>query len=212
MNDKGISDALLNGISDCLRSLQRSSPGLLLTAHQLKKVERDVKYIPLVAASMVSIICGGSRSRLDDHAHRIITTWDDAVEPCEEMCVNRLEHAELTQQDNPVQLNTLDNRIKVDALHQAIERRLRLIVSDEFKSSKLADEKELRRQNRADLATTKKRTKTNEAVDSELFEKDCFESDDTCSSEEWKQSSPGRFDSPSVGNNLYCESQCGSST
>ena len=53
LNDKGISDALENGISDCLRCLQRSSPGLLLTAQQLKRVDRDVKYVPAAGGEVV---------------------------------------------------------------------------------------------------------------------------------------------------------------
>ena len=205
LNDKGISDALLNGISECLRTLQRSSPGLLLTVHQLKKVERDVKYIPLVSTAIASVLC--SPSRLCNRAQRITSTWDNAVEACREWTDDRLQNGERTRQENSLPVNALDNRRK-DAFRQAIERRLRLITSKEFKSSKLAADKEVQRRNREDSATTKKRAKTSTAVDTERMENDCFESDGDCSSEGCNEVAPDHyFYSTSVENNICCQSQ-----
>jgi hypothetical protein len=210
LNDKGISDALSNGISECLRTLQRSSPGLLLTVHQLKKIERDVKYIPLVSTAIASVLC--SPSRLCDRALRITSTWENAVEACREWTGDNLENGERTRQENPLPVNALDN-MKKDAFRQAIERRLRIITSKEFKSSKLADDKELQRRNREDSATIKKRAKTNKVVDIEHMENDCFESDGDCSSEGCNEAALNQyFSSTSVENNICCQSQGKSST
>ncbi len=206
LNDKGISDALLNGISECLRTLQRSSPGLLLSVHQLKKVERDVKYIPLVSTAIASILC--SPSRLCDRAQRITSTWDNVVEACRESNGNRLENEERTRQEHPLPVNALDNMQKKDDFRKAIERRLLIITSKEFKSSKLADDKELRRRNRKDPTTTKKRAKANKAVDTEQMENDCFESDGNCSSKGCNEAALDHyFYSSSVENNVCCQSQ-----
>ena len=77
MNDKGISDALENGITDCLRCLQKSSPGLLLTAHQLKRVERDVKYVPSVSASIASVLCRSKQGGVYNNVMNIVSGWDE---------------------------------------------------------------------------------------------------------------------------------------
>lgn len=181
MNDKGINDALLNGITECLRSLQRSSPGLLLTSQQLKKVERDVKYIPSASGAIASVICR-SRLRLYDNAMDIASCWDDAV--VEENTDQNLRTRCATERcNNPMQMHAEEERHSIDALRHAIERRLLFVVSEEFKSVKIADEKDLRRRNREDIETTQKRVRTKTAAEHDRMEIDCFESDDGCYSE-----------------------------
>ena len=79
MNDKGINDALENGITSCLRSLQRTNPKLLLTAHQLKRVERDLKYVPSVAGAIASVLCRSKQRGLFEHAASVMAGWDKEV-------------------------------------------------------------------------------------------------------------------------------------
>lgn len=56
MNEKAIDDALELGIITCLQSLQKSKPSILLDATQLKKTERDIRFIPAVAGALSSLI------------------------------------------------------------------------------------------------------------------------------------------------------------
>eukprot|EP00978_Attheya_sp_CCMP212_P012851 scaffold32099_cov50-Attheya_sp.AAC.10 len=66
LNDKAIDDALEVGLVACLRSLQKSNPDLLLTAHQLKKAERETRYIPAVAAALSSIVCASKQKEIQN--------------------------------------------------------------------------------------------------------------------------------------------------
>ena len=49
MNHAPIDNAFQVGLRECLRSLQKTNPDLLLTPSQLRDVERDVHYIPSIA-------------------------------------------------------------------------------------------------------------------------------------------------------------------
>ncbi|KAL7542024.1 hypothetical protein ACHAXR_011450 [Thalassiosira sp. AJA248-18] len=187
LNDKGISDALENGISDCLRCLQRSSPGLLLTAHQLKRVERDVKYVPSVAGAIASVLCKSKQIGVYDSAKNIASGWDDDVKK-NVSCSNDLETVQMrgrarsavAERNNPMHSQANEEKLRVDALRPILERRLRLVISDEFKDSKRAEEKEQQRRGREELAAAK-RAKKKKAVESDGMKSDCFESDGGCS-------------------------------
>jgi hypothetical protein len=56
INNRGIDDALEVGITRCLQQLQKTNPMLLLTASELRKAERDAKYVPAVAIALSSIV------------------------------------------------------------------------------------------------------------------------------------------------------------
>lgn len=188
MNDKGISDALENGLADCLRCLRRSSPGLLLTARQLKKVERDVKYVPAAAGAITSVLCRSMRSTVYDNAMNITSNWDDEVKRMGLACGIELGAAPRTRRTrsaitvgsiNTIQSRASDEKVRVDALRSILERRLRFIVSDEFKDSKKNDEKEQQKREREGLAAANKRTKKNKAAESDEMKSDCFDNDST---------------------------------
>ncbi|GKY91381.1 hypothetical protein MPSEU_000110400 [Mayamaea pseudoterrestris] len=55
-NNKAIDDALEQGLTQCLRSLQRSNPSLLFSSQMLQASERDVRYVPLLATAITSIM------------------------------------------------------------------------------------------------------------------------------------------------------------
>lgn len=55
MNDKSINEALEVGLRNCLSNLQKSNPTLLITSIQLRKNERDFRYIPSTASSLASL-------------------------------------------------------------------------------------------------------------------------------------------------------------
>ena len=60
LNNRFINEALDSCVTACLKSLQKSNPKLLLTTQQLKRTERDLQYVPAVAAAMASIICNST--------------------------------------------------------------------------------------------------------------------------------------------------------
>jgi len=195
LNDKGISDALENGISDCLRCLQRSSPGLLLTAQQLKRVERDVKYVPSIAGAIASVLCRSKQKGGYDNTMNRVSVWDDEVKRMGVLCsgneldrTQRRRRARTTVAERsytPMKSQADEERLRVDALRPILERRLRFVISDEFKDAKKVKEKEKQRREREKLAAAKKRAKKNKAVESESdgMKSDCFESDGGSGSE-----------------------------
>ena len=187
LNDKGISDALENGVSECLRCLQRSSPGLLLTAQQLKKVERDAKYVPSVAGAIASVLCKSRRRGVYDNAINISSSWDDGMKRMGASCSeNEFRTAQRNQRDRIVSATTLsheEERLRVDALRSLLERRLRFVVSDEFKDAKKAEEKEKQRAERQELAAARKRAKKKKAVESDGMNSDCLDESESCGSE-----------------------------
>ena len=180
MNDKGINDALENGLADCLRSLQQSNPELLFTAQQLKKVERDMKYIPAVTGAIASVL-GRSLCTCSviDNAMNITCRWDDEEKAMrlkygmELGTVPTIGHA---RAGTAIQANSDDERAKVEALRSVLARRLRFIVSDELKDATKNDEKEQQRKAREEFAASRKKIKM---FPSDGMKGDCFDSDDS---------------------------------
>ena len=182
MNDKGTNDALENGISDCLRCLQRSSPGILLTGHQLKQVERDVKYVPSVSDAIASVVCRSKERSVYDNAMSIASGWNDEVKrigrshPGTAQRRGRVRRTTAERRKN-VGPQVDEERMRIDALRPMLENRLRFVISDEFKEEKRSELKELQRLEREELAAAKKKAKMNEAAESDGMNSDCFESD-----------------------------------
>jgi len=67
VNHEPINQAFHLGIRDCLRSLQITNPDLLLSSAQLRSVERDVRYIPLVARASANLL---GRLQTESHQRR----------------------------------------------------------------------------------------------------------------------------------------------
>jgi hypothetical protein len=70
INHEPITQAFHIGIRDCLRNLQVTNPGLLLTSAQLRSVERDVRYVPLVARASANLL---NRLQNQSHQNRALT-------------------------------------------------------------------------------------------------------------------------------------------
>lgn len=173
LNDKGISDALENGVSDCLRCLQKSSKGLLLTAQQLKKVERDVKYAPSAAGAIASILCRSRQKGVYDRAVNISSGWNDDDD--DQKMGNKKLNKKLRRRgrgQTALTSQVEDERAKVDALRLILERRLKFVVSDEYKDAKRAKEKELQRIEREEAAAERKRAKQEESDKSDALKCD----------------------------------------
>ena len=114
MDNSDIDAALELGLIECLRQLQKSNPGLLLTATELRKAERDARYVPAVSSALASILCKPSHESqaLLDSIHQ----WSEAKYAAPN------EHAEVA-----VDLR-LDHE-KIQELGAFIEGRLRLVLS-----------------------------------------------------------------------------------
>jgi hypothetical protein len=69
--DKAFEVAML----ECLRSIQKTSPSLLLTAQQLKKAEQDARYVPAVATSLASIIAKSRNDNFRQMMTKVINNW-----------------------------------------------------------------------------------------------------------------------------------------
>ena len=177
MNDKSINDALENAVSDCLRTLQVKNPRLLLTAHQLKKIERDVKYAPLVAGALASVLSRSRKKCLYQNTFKAASCWDDEVQKLGAS----LDKNSINQQrrERVQTAASADNeRAKSLALGPMIERRIRFVVSDEYKAHQKAEEMEYKRQQREELAAERKRAKESKAAESDGLNSDAFCSDE----------------------------------
>lgn len=182
MNNKSIDNAIENAVTDCLRTLQTQNPRLLLTAQQLKKVERDVKYAPLVAGAIASVLSRSRKEGLYQNTVNVSSCWDDEVERLG-LSIGRMSISHRNEQGDST-LSADNEREKSQSLGRMIERRLRFVVSDEFRAHQKAEEMERRRQRREELAAERKRAKTESKVtESDGLNSDVFGSDEdsTCS-------------------------------
>lgn len=75
MNNHPIGSALELGLMDCLGSLQKSSPGLLLTSTQLKETIRDTRYIPTLSAALALVVSKSHNSELRTTMMHTIQQW-----------------------------------------------------------------------------------------------------------------------------------------
>lgn len=147
MNDADIDDALEIGLSSCLRSLQRSNPDLLLTANQLKRTERDVRYLPAIAASLASIIKTSSNSEFRGDVYGKVMSWRQGQSG------NDTKTSENTDDDNASTsskssigsehlLNESMDRLGALQLTGLIEDKIRYCISEENKQRKKDEERE----------------------------------------------------------------------
>ena len=140
-NERCLEDALDNGITCCLKSLQASNPSLLLTAQQLKRVERDARYAPYAATAIGSVIRRSRERALYGDTMRRVSGWDDGGD--------------------------------ATTLASIVERRLRLVISDEYKEAKKREEQEDRLKQREEQRKQSRKDK----VKTDDLLSDCFESD-----------------------------------
>jgi hypothetical protein len=119
VDNAAIDTALEVGLTECLRKLQKSSPGLLLTAAELRKAERDARYVPAVSSALAMILC---KSQNPDSALVIsgIRSWSEVRE-------QEVELGEAAGQEETI--DTPSHREQVEELGPLIEERLRLVLS-----------------------------------------------------------------------------------
>ncbi len=177
MNDKSINDALENAVNDCLRTLQVKNPRLLLTAHQLKKIERDAKYAPLVAGALASVLSRSRRQGLYQKTFNAASRWDDEVKKLG-ASLDRNSISQPRRERVRTAASANDERAKSLALGPMVERRIRFVVSDEYKAHLKAEEMDYKRQQREELAAERKRARESKAAESDALNGDAFCSDE----------------------------------
>ena len=139
MNNKAIDDALDVCLATCLRSLQKTNPSLLLTASQLKRTERDLRYIPAVSAAIASLVHNVTDNRLRSIAMNKLSHWsskDGRSSNFRDQVEQNLAGSDEMQTDfsHPEYMGTL------------IEKRLRKIISQEDDQKKLGKKKNIQKQ------------------------------------------------------------------
>lgn len=77
MNNRHIDEALELCISSCLKNLQKSNPSLLLTASQLKKSERDSRFLPSIAEAMTSMVMNCNDNEIQEDMLGILRGWKE---------------------------------------------------------------------------------------------------------------------------------------
>ena len=112
LNHAKIDAALQLGLRDCLRSLQRTNPKLLLTPAQLRSAVREIRYIPATAMAITRILCTPSDTDQQAKCLDYIRSWK-----------NKQNDSALDQNDS-----SPDNELQKATMAALIEDRLRLAV------------------------------------------------------------------------------------
>lgn len=198
MNDAGIDDALELGLSSCLRSLQRSNPELLLTANQLKRTERDVRYLPAIAASLSSIIKNSSNAAFRSDVYEKVMSWEAktaTAAPIIEGIESNLEGNAKAVGDedkgddesissrgsagSEIVLNETMDSLSAIRLATLIEDQLRYCISDENRQRKKEEEREKKLEARRQKQAKKKKKKTKNGPEGKANSVDISDGDDT---------------------------------
>lgn len=119
MDNSAIDAALECGLIQCLRQLQKTNPYLLLSSTELCAVERDIRYIPIVASALASIAL--KSARLKSVCTSKIVKWSQGREHKDE---EALEYAE--ESTGGVRALT---GLKQELLVKRLESRFRFILT-----------------------------------------------------------------------------------
>jgi len=167
IDNKAIDDALENGVTMCLRQLQKTNPSLLLTTLELRKAERDARYVPAVSLALASILTKAVTSP-DPTVLERIQRWDTSdaaaapkipsnVVTLSDNCSHHsTSHSSVASSNDGREQEKKLSTKSVESLGLLIEERLRLVLAQsEKKKTKPA------------AATSAKQPKTENDVDQE---------------------------------------------
>ena len=136
LNHAKIDAALQLGLRDCLRSLQRTNPELLLTPTQLRSAVREIRYIPATATAITRILCTQSDTELQARCIDYIRAW------------RRKQNDSALDQNN----TSPDDELQEATMTALIEDRLRLAVNYKQTEIDMAKRKRGRNQEEASKA------------------------------------------------------------
>ena len=143
MNNHPIGSALELGVMECLGSLQKSSPGLLLTSLQLKETIRNTRYVPALSAALALVICKMQNSELKDSMSQTIQRWSPGNNSQSPQDENTISAGSMVQNNNIVSIppslvdSSMDSTVvndddesesvRISTLGPLLESRLRLV-------------------------------------------------------------------------------------
>lgn len=124
-------------MTQCLQQLQKTNPSLLLTASELRKAERDARYVPAVALALASIL---NKSVIDPDPAILerIQRWDTNISiPTQVVTLSAGGESprSLSPTENALPAKGF-NTVAVEALGMLIEGQLRLALSRPGKAKK----------------------------------------------------------------------------
>ena len=113
LNHTKIETALQLGLRECLRSLQKTNPTLLLTPSQLRSAVREIQYIPTTAMAISRILSTPSDTKL------------------QEKCLDYIKGWKSQQNDEEQQQNDISsgNELQESSLSTLIEQRIHLAIT-----------------------------------------------------------------------------------
>lgn len=171
IDNSAINDALELGVTECLRQLQKTNPSLLLTALELRKAERDARYVPAVALALASIVTK-SVMNPDPAIVERIRQWQPASDRPTNVVTLSADEA------SPHSLSPIEskrsgkafNTAEVERLGMQIEGRLRLFLSQ---PGGAAQDKKKREKIEEEGTTSEKRSPESAAmhIDWDLLDK-----------------------------------------
>ena len=152
IDNKAIDDALEVGMTKCLLQLQKTNPSLLLTTSELRKVERDARYVPAVAMALSSILTK-SITKPDPTVLDRIVKWETAagvaasgiLSNAMNMTDNSSQHSISSNQSQPAadRISKAFSTQNVVILGRLIEDRLRFVITHEETTKDKSKRKQL---------------------------------------------------------------------
>jgi hypothetical protein len=135
LDNEAIDKALEVGLDDCLRQLQKSNPTLLLTASQLRVLERDYRYIPAVAEALSRMVNGCSNQTRRGKLVSMISRWQPPQRTSQGLVIRELtrhDNEDGDGEDDDASSSTHQStapELSIEMVQGLIESRLRLAVS-----------------------------------------------------------------------------------
>ena len=130
--NSAIDTALEVALTDCLRQLQRSNPDLLLTAHELRKVERDVRYIPALSMAVASILAKSNTDESAEYRDKILKWNTSATVQTSSQAQAQRDHHDDRDDDESSKGNSTKSKGNDNNVHvmcNLLEDRLRHVLT-----------------------------------------------------------------------------------
>lgn len=151
------------GLTKCLQQLQKTNPNLLLTASELRKAERDARYVPAVSLALASILTK-SVTNSDPSIIERIRRWDsNRTIPANIVTMSDNSSANVADEQERVFQGRGFHSEDVESIGKLIEGRLRLVLSQPQKSNRTTTAKK-----KADEQEVEKESDTSEASSLDL--------------------------------------------
>lgn len=119
VDNEAIDKAFEAAVNQCLRSLQRLNPTLLLTSNELRSIERDTLYLPAIGSALASIVCKSRDTERKRENLGIIRSWNNV-----DKADAGLESDEESGDDSE------DSQVEEAQVASSLEARFRLLMQN----------------------------------------------------------------------------------